>query len=847
MRKIGKSNYENKARSDMSIFKFGLRFKLLSLVVIVSLLSILIATFVLFNYQHKQLIESTQSSAAALSKTIEASLHHGMIVNDWSMVNDIVHAMIQEPEVESVRLLDTRGIIVVSSFPDEIGTQFNPNDPKYLSWHTNVDQLDQTTMISELRSSSGMLVDVHVIKNQAECKTCHNPEIQTLGLLIIELPMTALYNQLMTSIWITVLAAIGALVFMTGLMIPAINRLVIRPVQELIKGVDEIGSDNLDFRVAVNNKDELGKLAESFNSMQDQLANTYAKMERREQELAILNDVAFAATQLLDLQECMHLALKTVVSQLRMETGFIYLFDETLGCCTLWASHGIPEEQVQTKTLCSQPCGFVSRKGIKNNLQVSIRDLDEDNRFTELFNNTQDRYAIEIPLLSKGVVLGVMVLVTNPSQSVSERVLRILSVVGREIGVALDNAMLLSESRRREQEAVTLYKLGTKISASLELDHLLHAVAGAASDLLDTDIGMVGLLDENKKEIVVEASVGDVSGIVDGIRLPLSGESFLDVLKEGKPIIADHSNLSREFLHNDELSDDEHIASYLAVPLIHGENFLGLIEVMTKKRRLFLQRDAQLLMRLAHHVVVSIENAQLYQQLRFLATLEERDRLAGEMHDHLAQALGYLNVKASITCDLLANGQVDQAKESLQELKKAAKIVYKDVREVIFNLRTEVSSPTDFFTTLEGYLNDYKEHYGVNASLEIADRDVVSFSPVVASQLLRIIQEALTNVRKHAGANKAWIRFDQTDDKAIIDIEDDGKGFDSSLITRHSRQCFGVKIMHERAESVGGRLKLYSQPGQGTRITVSLPLNPNNERLKRDVENSASGRSRFVS
>ena len=183
----------------------------------------------------------------------------------------------------------------------------------------------------------------------------------------------------------------------------------------------------------------------------------------------------------------------------------------------------------------------------------------------------------------------------------------------------------------------------------------------------------------------------------------------------------------------------------------------------------------------------------------------------------------------------------------MQELKKAAKIVYKDVREVIFNLRTEVSSPTDFFTTLEGYLNDYKEHYGVNASLEIADRDVVSFSPVVASQLLRIIQEALTNVRKHAGANKAWIRFDQTDDKAIIDIEDDGKGFDSSLITRHSRQCFGVKIMHERAESVGGRLKLYSQPGQGTRITVSLPLNPNNERLKRDVENSASGRSRFVS
>jgi signal transduction histidine kinase len=229
-------------------------------------------------------------------------------------------------------------------------------------------------------------------------------------------------------------------------------------------------------------------------------------------------------------------------------------------------------------------------------------------------------------------------------------------------------------------------------------------------------------------------------------------------------------------------------------------------------------------MRLAHHVVVAIENAQLFQQLRYLATLEERDRLAREMHDNLAQALGYLNVKASITDDLLSSGKIDQAQESLSEMKKVTKLVYTDVREAIFNLRTTTSFRIGLLPTLEEYLAEYQAHYGVDTRLVIENGDARGFSPEVASQLLRIIQEALTNVRKHASARKVLIRYNQVDSQVCISIEDDGRGFDMGAAGEEERQHFGLQIMSERAESISGSLEIDSHPGQGTRVIIRAPL-----------------------
>ena len=250
---------------------------------------------------------------------------------------------------------------------------------------------------------------------------------------------------------------------------------------------------------------------------------------------------------------------------------------------------------------------------------------------------------------------------------------------------------------------------------------------------------------------------------------------------------------------------------------------MGLIEVMTHEPRPFGPRDGRLLIRLAHQVIIAIENAQLYRQLHHLAGLEERDRLARELHDHLAQGLGYLKVKATITDDLFSDGQFDQAQESLQELKKATQILYTDVREQIFNLRTAVKERDSFFSILRDYLSDYRIHYGLNVHLVIENECLSEFSPEVGAQLLRIVQEALTNVRRHSDAGKVLIHCAQGGEQVNIRIEDDGRGFYPLEIEKEAGQHYGLQIMRERAESVGGSLKLDSQPGQGTRVVVQVP------------------------
>ena len=371
--------------------------------------------------------------------------------------------------------------------------------------------------------------------------------------------------------------------------------------------------------------------------------------------------------------------------------------------------------------------------------------------------------------------------------------------------------------------------LGTKITASLSLTELLDSVARAACELLGVDVGMVGLYDEETQEIIMKAAAGVRAEAHKGMRMPVSPGSPGCALLEGRPVIAEAFD-QNNMLHTDNsLLEEERIVSILAIPLRYGDRFLGVIEVMSRDRREFTQANAHLLMRMAQIAVISLENAQLYHQLRYLAALEERDRLAREMHDDLAQVLGYLNVRAAMVDDLLSTGQLAGAKESLDELKRAAKRAYTDVREEIFNLRTSVSQRVGLLPTLRTYLAEYHTHYGLDTKLVFEHELLTVFPSEVASQLLRIIQEALTNVRKHASASEAFVRFVQSGGVVCVQVEDNGLGFDPQAKRTNGRQSYGLQIMRERAESIGGSLDLVSQPGQGTRLTVCIPLLARNQ------------------
>jgi two-component system nitrate/nitrite sensor histidine kinase NarX len=266
------------------------------------------------------------------------------------------------------------------------------------------------------------------------------------------------------------------------------------------------------------------------------------------------------------------------------------------------------------------------------------------------------------------------------------------------------------------------------------------------------------------------------------------------------------------------------IQSLLAVPLLRGDRILGLLAAMENEPRSFSERDVRLLQQLAQNVVVAIENAQLYQKVHSMAASEERRWLARNLHDDLAQGLGLINIQTTVTEDLLSSGKIEQASDSLKQVKEIANRSYTHVREAIFSLRTIVSPDTRFLATLQEYLSDYQRHYGVETALDVVDEDAVQFSDEVGAQVAYIIKEAVTNARKHGGAEYVEVKIATDDCGSKIIVRDDGMGFDPVTVSGEDAQQMGLQIMRERARSVKGELDVHSKKGQGTSITLCVPI-----------------------
>ena len=226
--------------------------------------------------------------------------------------------------------------------------------------------------------------------------------------------------------------------------------------------------------------------------------------------------------------------------------------------------------------------------------------------------------------------------------------------------------------------------------------------------------------------------------------------------------------------------------------------------------------------------VVERLQAQAIARSRDLATLsavlEERARLSRELHDGFAQLVAFLLVRIDTVEGLLAANRSPEALVELERMRSVTDDLYQDVRESISELRTRVSE-RGLPATVREYVDAYEDRHDLAVHLEGEDV-AAALPPLIAFQLLRIIQEALANVRKHARARNAWITFKKLEDNKLeMLVGDDGQGFEPEVVSvEASRTSFGLASMRERVESLGGDLKLDSRPGGGTRVLVTIPL-----------------------
>ena len=215
---------------------------------------------------------------------------------------------------------------------------------------------------------------------------------------------------------------------------------------------------------------------------------------------------------------------------------------------------------------------------------------------------------------------------------------------------------------------------------------------------------------------------------------------------------------------------------------------------------------------------------QLIEQEKALSILSERNRIGRNFHDGPGQLGGYLQMELQTIRILLSKERISDAKTQVKRLLEIAKDFNVEVRETIADLKAGLSSTQDFLHLLKNYLARYQEHYGIRTELVLPSQPLDTLlCDAAALQLLRIIQEAANNVRKHAKATNVLVKMEVSAVKAVVSVADDGQGFDVSL-PAVSQNHYGMSIMRERTEEVGGTLRVESKPGIGTKVIIEIPL-----------------------
>jgi signal transduction histidine kinase len=215
-------------------------------------------------------------------------------------------------------------------------------------------------------------------------------------------------------------------------------------------------------------------------------------------------------------------------------------------------------------------------------------------------------------------------------------------------------------------------------------------------------------------------------------------------------------------------------------------------------------------------------NLNIRRRIEREAIIEERRRIAREIHDGVAQSLSYLNLKTKSVSDLLTSKDNVQALTELNEIREVVQDTYEDIRESIDQLSTEIKS-VSILASLGYYVREFSSNNGIPVQFEIS-KPFAQLSPVAELQLLRIAQEALTNVRRHAMASSVEVTLRNTAGEVEMVVKDNGKGFNLEELEEYPPGYHGLAIIRERAEGLGGNVLITTAPDKGTEVKVNLPV-----------------------
>ena len=392
---------------------------------------------------------------------------------------------------------------------------------------------------------------------------------------------------------------------------------------------------------------------------------------------------------------------------------------------------------------------------------------------------------------------------------------------------AIDRLQRAVMQRSREMEAL-LYA-GKQLTTTLDMEEVLRRAVAAVVDTSNVESAELWVVQPERQRVTMRKRHGShADAFMEQTSFAL-GEGYPGIVAAtGKPLIV--HNLGEDPLFLREKVKKAGYRTFVGLPLRSTEGIVGVLAIASRAGSAFTSKEElRLLEGMADHIAVALENAKLHEQVQALAAVMERERIGRELHDGMAQILTYINSKTQSVSLLLEKGRPDEARSQLVQMAEAARGLYAEVRQSILALRTGLPKGGDLRSILREYLDEFAALSELSIRLQEDDPSAERLSllsPTQEIQVLRIIQEALSNVRQHAKASSVEITLQGGPEELVIAIRDDGQGFDPQSRGPGRWPKFGLQSMEERAKATGGSLSVESTPGSGTKVTLCVPIAP---------------------
>jgi len=595
--------------------------------------------------------------------------------------------------------------------------------------------------------------------------------------------------------------------------------------------------------------------------------------ERRIEVAEALRELLAVVNSQRPLDEVLDYVLERAIELLASDAGLVYMTgpDPNDGFLRIGAARGLSPDRVATRLRIGSP---VSGLAVQRRRPVAFVDLGQVlsaevgaeadaivddlgshlvvRRIANLLSEPStleslNRLAVThpaalaVPLVARHETYGALTLFYCQPRPFSDQDVELASAFADQAALVIENASLRDAAERRASELEALYRADEQIYRSLRLDEVFNALVGVATDLLGPDKAAVGILDESGERVVVGAARGYSATTLAQSLSAAQAQQLRAHLESGVVVIEDVHTDPRLPASVRAADEREGIQSSMTAPIRIGDEIIGAFRLAYCQQRTFGQGEQRLLLALAQRAGLAIQNARLFEQAQYAATLEERQRLAREVaeelrasrqrivaaqdaerrrieqdiHDGAQQELIALAVNIRVAQELIMTNPAEGS-GLLADVAEQLGAALANLRDLARGIFPAVLADRGLVAALEAQLIRVPARAQLVADPALA---TVRFAPEVEAAAYFCCLEALQNCAKHASGAPAQVRLTLDDAWLAFSVSDSGPGFDLSV----ARDGTGLHGMADRLAAIGGTLEVRSQPGQGTVVSGRLP------------------------